>query len=697
MKKFVLAAALVTGATLGLESSAFAHGGQYRGPGDTVPPGGGGSGGGGAGSPGPSGPSSPGPGGPSSPGPGGPGAPGGAGGAAAAPVSGGGGGGGPDLTGWPFWWEFNKEPYLNLKSAIHSGGTKTGSDSWFLGHGEQEQGKDSMRPSEAQIREKVVPALKRALETETNNDIVTGSLIALAKIGDVKSEGGDSEFEKIIAKELTNKNQEISETAAVSLGILANPASIETLVSLMTDSPAGRSLVGQGEVPFRTRSFAAYGLALIGAAPETSEVQRQTIVRALVDQIQTDDTKSRDLKVACLVSLGLVPLETIEPAEPPTEGEPLDPSSCRIAQMDYLIRFLEDDDNRFLVRAHAPTALARLLENLPSERYGEYKEKIAKDLLERIGKRSKEPKEVVQSAVLALGLIGDLDSDPIDKEIRKALSEVTKDQADQLARNFSMIAMGKVGGTRGSGEKIEDGIKDASKFLTKNLTDGKSQIVPWAGLGIGVMGRKLAEAGVTSGVVTDMQAALRSTLDDEKGSRVGAYSIACGILQDQEAESILLEKLDRIKDDETRGYVAVSLGLMGARDAIAPIQKIVKDAKYRPDLLKQAAIALGLLGDKELVNDLATMLTEAKSLATQAALSSALGFIGDQRSIDPLVEMLENKDLTELARGFAAVALGIVADKEILPWNSKIAVDLNYTASTTTLNDQEGTGILNIL
>ena len=71
---------------------------------------------------------------------------------------------------------------------------------------------------------------------------------------------------------------------------------------------------------------------------------------------------------------------------------------------------------------------------------------------------------------------------------------------------------------------------------------------------------------------------------------------------------------------------------------------------------------------------------------------------GDHRSIDPLVTMLQNDGLTERARGFAAVALGIVADKEDLPWNSKIGVDLNYRASTSTLTDQSsGTGILDIL
>ena len=111
----------------------------------------------------------------------------------------------------------------------------------------------------------------------------------------------------------------------------------------------------------------------------------------------------------------------------------------------------------------------------------------------------------------------------------------------------------------------------------------------------------------------------------------------------------------------------------------------------------KAAIALGLLGDKSLVLELTEMLKEASSLATQASLASALGFIGDERSVEPLVQMLADSNLTDTARGFAAVALGIVADKEDLPWNSKMAVDVNYRASTETQNTTDGKGLLNIL
>ena len=134
------------------------------------------------------------------------------------------------------------------------------------------------------------------------------------------------------------------------------------------------------------------------------------------------------------------------------------------------------------------------------------------------------------------------------------------------------------------------------------------------------------------------------------------------------------------------------------RGSIDSIQAIVTRSKYQPDLLKSAAIGLGLLGDKKVVPTLIEMLDGARGLASQAALASALGFIGDHRSVDPLIAMLEDDGKTALARGFAAAALGIVADKETLPWNAKVSVDINYRANTSTLTaPQAGTGILDLL
>ena len=323
---------------------------------------------------------------------------------------------------------------------------------------------------------------------------------------------------------------------------------------------------------------------------------------------------------------------------------------------------------------------------------------MASVFLPDIGQHSKAQKELFQSCVIGLGMMGDSDEDPIDQEIRKALAAVSEHSADPQAKHFSMIAMAQVGGRVGSGAgDKEKGIAEMRKELLQQLARGRGGVKQWAGLAIGVLERALADAGRT--VNTDSATALRSEVKDAKSSLdIGAFSIGAGVMGDLEAKEVLLAKLDTTRDPPARGFVAVSLGLLGAREAVEPIQEVVKSSKFQPDLLKSAAIGLGLLGDKNLVPELITMLDQARGLASQASIASALGFIGDVRSIDPLIAMLKDAEKTGQARGFAAVALGIVADKEPLPWNSKISININYRANTQTLTDSEqGTGILDIL
>jgi HEAT repeat protein len=127
------------------------------------------------------------------------------------------------------------------------------------------------------------------------------------------------------------------------------------------------------------------------------------------------------------------------------------------------------------------------------------------------------------------------------------------------------------------------------------------------------------------------------------------------------------------------------------------ISELAATSLRRPDLLKQAAIALGKLGDRNIAADLTQMLSAPdRNVAKLAAIATALGHIGDRRSIDPLTRMLFDPSITSLSRAFAAVALGGIADKESLPWNSKIAVGINYRASVETLTNSVS-GVLDIL
>ena len=115
------------------------------------------------------------------------------------------------------------------------------------------------------------------------------------------------------------------------------------------------------------------------------------------------------------------------------------------------------------------------------------------------------------------------------------------------------------------------------------------------------------------------------------------------------ATEILLAKLAEVKDDEARGYVTLALGMIGAGEALETIHELVRRSKYRPELLRQAAISLGLLGDKNVVPELTLMLERASSLSAQASIAHGLGAIGDARSIGPLIDMLGDSDVTPRA------------------------------------------------
>ena len=292
-------------------------------------------------------------------------------------------------------------------------------------------------------------------------------------------------------------------------------------------------------------------------------------------------------------------------------------------------------------------------------------------------------------------------TDRTDRMELMELTELPERVRDQQTRYFGMIALAQVAGRPGAGAGAPTaglvGKGGARSFLFAQLGRGKVQARTWAAIALGVLERSLASHGVT--VPPDTGRALGSALAEaENPSEIGALAIALGILRDPLASETMLERLADIGDAQAQGNLCVALGLVNDAAAVEPIQALVDSSKYKPELLRSAAVGLGLLGDKRAVTTLVRMLAEARGLSSQAALASALGAIGDARSVEPLIEMLEDPEKTALARGFAAAALGIVADKEPLPWNAKLSLGVNYRAATSTLTAQAlGTGVLDIL
>jgi HEAT repeat protein len=598
-----------------------------------------------------------------------------------------------DLTRWQLWWRGNQAPYVDLKNHVRSAGPASGNEGWFLGDGHKIERND-LAPTVDQVRGKVVPALLAILADERDNDLVTGAMIALAKIGD----GGDArtgrDLEAALSAFLDAPSQEVRETAAVSLGILASPRAIPTLAHLLWDTPEAQKRVRAREVDYRTRSFAAYGLGLVGART-TSELERQQIVAILRRAIEEDDTRSRDLEVACLIAIGLVPLATIDSplATVPVDEQP--PESGRLAQLEFLLAILRDERRETLARAQCPVTLVRLLAGLPEPYHARYRAEIAAELFERI---EDDRQDVVQSGIVALGQLGTNDGkDMLDGRIRRVLVNVPRTLSDPQARAFAMIATASVGARYGV-EQSGTGIDEAKDFLVDQLAWGKNAVQPWAALGCGVLAWRIRDAGGAHPALDSLERALRAGLDDEGSpEKLGAYALGAGLARSEASVPRLMRLLEKELQDDARGQVALALGLLQHGEASELLRTIVARSKYRPALLRDCSIALGLLGDKDVGTQLVRQLEEARSLAAQSAIVSALGFIGDRRSVEPLLALLGNRLANEKARAFAAVALGNVADKELLPWNSKIGVDLNYRAAPATLSDPlTGTGILDI-
>lgn len=607
-----------------------------------------------------------------------------------------------DLTAWQRWWGYNSPEFVDVKAVVRATELVEGSDTYFLGHLPKDQVRDQLMPSQTIIRGRVVPVLAKVLEAERDHDLVTGALIALAKVGD---EAGPSRAQRMadrIRPFLADPNQEIAETATVCLGILANQSSVSILEALLLDKSVGRDLVGRRNqaVPWRTRAFAAYGLGLIGHQLPDGALRRR-IIRLLMEQVTgpAREMATNDVSVACVSALGLVSAAD-DPELVLRQHDPDHPWEDLRLQVEWLLALADDSSQHDLTRAHAPIAIARLLSAVvegPERRANDaLRQPVGDRWLADLARGQDLPRQLEQSLVIALGRIGTAGGSKLDERIRSALIRRI-DTGDQQARKFALVALAEVAARPGDEGDPFEATPGIRRRLVALLVEGGAMERPWAGLALGVLGHRLLAAGSADPSLA-VDAALLGALERARAPReVGAFAIAVGMRRQEEAVPLLVDKLDHLGDDDARGYVTLSLGMLGDRRGLAPIRDVLRVARYRPELLRQAAMGLGLLGDKNVVPEMIDMLQGTSSLAAQASLASGLGAIGDARSIEPLAELLGDDAASTRARAFAAVALGIIADKEDRTWNAKLSIGINYRANTVTLTDGQGAGILEIL
>jgi hypothetical protein len=593
---------------------------------------------------------------------------------------------------WQLWWSFNKDPYLRY-GRINTGKSNTLGGDFYLGKGERIRTIGG-RASLATIQGKVVPGILAAMKDGGSNEFMRGALLALAKIGAEKSTS-NLEFTLNWFLDGDNGNQLMNFTAPVALGILANKDSYEALAGLARDDEVGRKVYGR-KVNDPMRAFATYGLGLIGSHTTDANMRRR-IVRDLIACLEDEDSDNSDLKVAAMTAMGLVPLEVVENDMVCFCGtcKVADPDTSLGSQVTYLLRyFTSDGEYDATVRAHTATTLGRLIEAQPEGMSARLKEVVTQFLVDSLGKYARQPDDVRRSAVLALGLIGDADRDKADVWIRNALTKSAR-RGDPIEKRFALISLARSGARKGTGEDPFSGTASTRKELLTALSKGKKEIRPWAALATGILGYHLRDEGgqMDPGVDNALRIALGRT---KKPDEVGALSLAVGLRGDREAATNLIGQLEKAKTEDARSYASLGLGLTGDASAVGPLQEALGGASEEPLLASRSGLALGLLGDTEVVQALLDTLGDTDDEATRKSIVQALGYIGDERSIDSLVAIMSDVNEDKEVRTQAVVALGYAADRAALNWRSKIASGVNYLAQSDMLTSSDGSGILDI-
>jgi HEAT repeat protein len=655
-------------ALLFLAPALRAHGGSYRGPSSVVPPssssgsgssasgsgnsGSGGSGGNVSGGTGTSASS----GGPTTPGP--------TAGSASVPSAGRGAGGAPvgsDLGRWQYWWEFNKDGVLLLRSALQA--QLGGLDDALLGHVRAAGFEERLPPSRKDIDDRIRPALLAVLASEHQRDMVSGAMVALAKISH-----GETEVRAQFVRRLCSKDQEIRETAALALGIAGNPDSLELLAALFADRDAGRAAVERAEVDVRTRAFSGYALGLI--ANTTNDPAVKLRVFAILEPALDPATPlDRNVRVAAVLAVRMLGLDRRDARQLKLRDE-----AVRVLLVYHRASLGPGEEWQ---QAHASIACSRLLGRGDSALHHDVQRALSAEL--QATKPRSEP--ILQSATLALGELSlPPEHGAEEAAVAELLKRVHQTARDWQVRMYALQALGDVGG-------------EANRnWLLARLQDGHQLEQAWSAMALGFAAWNADKPDHEAGAL--LQSRLQQIKDPEPRA---AMAVALGLVRHGSATSELRKLLKEYRhQDELCGYLCIALSLVGDRSVLPELQEVVTAALRRPELLRQAAVALGRFGDHHAKDQFLAVLVDPTATAARlAAVAPALSQIGDRRCIDPLLKILGDDQQLSLARAFAAVALGGMGDKSPLPWNAAIGRGLNYRAAVETLTS-ESAGVLDI-
>jgi HEAT repeat protein len=541
---------------------------------------------------------------------------------------------------WEFWWENNKDRYLNLKDRLVKTSNVSGSPGLLTGRGKKRNTASSRRPTRNLIDNEVIPALQSLLKSSDDMNILDSAVLALGRTTD--SVLADEVLEASIPL-ISHTQLSVQSSTALALGVLGSPAAVPTLQDILQDSSAGRRLAGGGNIHWLVRAFSALSLGLL---------KDDAGIDALMDITSRLPDTDRDIKICSIVGMGLVG------ADHPRAGD----------INAFLVEQLQNKRLDPLIKSFIPTSLGKL---------GRHESTPA--LLAAFTDRD-EDNLVIQSSAIGLGQV----ATPQDTDVVETLTDYVKEGRDVQTRHYSLISLAQIGARDEAADPASEFHAELRDMLFKEIAGKGKQKAQrsWGALA----------GAIYSMPHPDMQPQFVDRIivayeDESDPSFKSAFAIALGLLNATSAGDVIYEDFSSMKEQDFRGYAGVALGFLQYDEAAEALRGLCKNKATVPTLRLQAATGLGLMSDTQAVDTLITTLEGAQTLGVSSAVAKALGLIGDQDSIEPLKAIASDESAKKLTRAFACVALGIVGEKTDLPWNAAISANNNYRAKTESIEE----------
>ncbi|OQA19346.1 MAG: Phycocyanobilin lyase subunit alpha [bacterium ADurb.Bin363] len=134
-----------------------------------------------------------------------------------------------------------------------------------------------------------------------------------------------------------------------------------------------------------------------------------------------------------------------------------------------------------------------------------------------------------------------------------------------------------------------------------------------------------------------------------------------GEIGDEQSAVTLLELLPREKAS-IKASIAAALGKIKCRDAVEPLLHILRDKSGGRQVVENAIVALGEIGDDRAVVPLIELMKEGQYLMGKVKniIARALGKIGDERAVDTLIDNIQDRNCSLSCID----SLGIIASPE---------------------------------